>query len=220
MLAAAKARAEEAKARALANETILQQRAQQQQLSAQTSAAQRPATAASASGAAGGLSQLELIRQRKEALQAKLSKVIPAASAAAQTAASSSGSRPVGGTAAASGQRTTTAKGGLGMDMAPMISRDAEGNLIINSVTAGKPVKAPSFATAKVISLSQKILPFFYMRVVSSVCVAKFANLLFHLILHCDFSRLIDQPEARTKEGVEDPERARRLHQSREEPLL
>lgn len=59
----------------------------------------------------------------------------------------------MGGTAAASGQRTTTVKGGLGMDMAPMISRDAEGNLIINSVTAGKSVKTPSFATAKVLTL-------------------------------------------------------------------
>ncbi|KAH7032205.1 pre-mRNA processing factor 3-domain-containing protein [Linnemannia elongata] len=157
MIAAAKAKAEEAKARALANAAILQQRAQQQQQ--QQQAAQPPPTAASVSGgagaAAGGLSQLELIRQRKEALQAKLSRVIPAASAG-PTAASSSGSRPagagvgMGGTAAASGQRTTTVKGGLGMDMAPMISRDAEGNLIINSVTAGKSVKTPSFATAKV----------------------------------------------------------------------
>ncbi|KAF9312922.1 hypothetical protein BGZ91_006409 [Linnemannia elongata] len=155
MIAAAKAKAEEAKARALANAAILQQRAQQQQ---QQQAAQPPPTAASVSGgagaAAGGLSQLELIRQRKEALQAKLSRVIPAASAG-PTAASSSGSRPAGagvgmGGTAASGQRTTTVKGGLGMDMAPMISRDAEGNLIINSVTAGKSVKTPSFATAKV----------------------------------------------------------------------
>lgn len=159
MIAAAKAKAEEAKARALANAAILQQRAQQQQQ--QQQAAQPPPTAASVSGGAGaatgGLSQLELIRQRKEALQAKLSRVIPAASG--PTAASSSGSRPagagvgMGGTAAASGQRTTTVKGGLGMDMAPMISRDAEGNLIINSVTAGKSVKTPSFATAKVLTL-------------------------------------------------------------------
>lgn len=156
-MAAAKAKAEEAKARALANAAILQQRAQQQQ---QQQAAQPSTTAASASrgaAAGGGLSQLELIRQRKEALQAKLNRVIPAASAG-PTAASSSGSRPAGvgvagATAAASGQRTTTVKGGLGMDMAPMISRDAEGNLIINSVTAGKPVKTPSFATAKVPTL-------------------------------------------------------------------
>ncbi|KAF9154826.1 hypothetical protein BG015_011848 [Linnemannia schmuckeri] len=141
MMAAAKAKAEEAKARALANAAILQQRAQQQQPA-------QPPTAASTSG---GLSQLEIIRQRKEALQAKLSKVIPAASSAAAGPTAASSSRPAGGatTAAASGQRTT-AKGGLGMDMAPMISRDAEGNLIINSVTAGNHVKAPSFATAKI----------------------------------------------------------------------
>ncbi|KAF8943536.1 hypothetical protein BGZ47_005354 [Haplosporangium gracile] len=146
MMAAAKAKAEEAKARALANAAILQQRAQQQQ------AAQPPAAASTSRGAAaGGLSQLEIIRQRKEALQAKLSKVIPAASSAAAGPTAASSTWPAGGatTAAASGQRTTT-KGGLGMDMAPMTSRDADGNLIINSVAAGNRVKAPSFATAKI----------------------------------------------------------------------
>ncbi|KAF9132093.1 hypothetical protein BGW39_000812 [Mortierella sp. 14UC] len=150
MMAAAKAKAEEAKARALANAAILQQRAttQQQQQQQQQQSASQPSTAPSSGGAAaGGLSQLELIRQRKEALQAKLSKVLPST----PTAASASGSRgaPAPPASAAAGS-SGGARGGLGMDMMPMISRDADGNLIINSVTSGKAVKAPSFATAKV----------------------------------------------------------------------
>jgi hypothetical protein len=141
MMAAAKAKAEEAKARALANAAILQQRAATQQQQ-QQSAPQAPAS--------GGLSQLELIRQRKEALQAKLSKVLPSTPTAASVSGSRGAAMPTTTAAQGSGVMETRAKGGLGMDMMPMISRDAEGNLIINSVTSGKAVKTPSFATAKV----------------------------------------------------------------------
>ncbi|KAG0239538.1 pre-mRNA processing factor 3-domain-containing protein [Mortierella sp. GBAus27b] len=42
------------------------------------------------------------------------------------------------------------ARGGLGVDLSSMISRDEHGNLVINAVTSGKTVKAPSFATAKI----------------------------------------------------------------------
>ncbi|KAF9100919.1 hypothetical protein BGX29_006129 [Mortierella sp. GBA35] len=148
-MAAAKAKAEEAKARALANAAILEQRQQQQQQAQQGQQQTTPAAAA-----AGGLSQLELIRQRSEAIKARLNKAIPAAGSAAgatQTAASTSGSQRQAATAvAASAATDPRAKGGLAVDMKSMISYDAEGNLIINSITSGKPAKAPSFATAKI----------------------------------------------------------------------
>ncbi|KAG0273493.1 hypothetical protein BGZ95_010692 [Linnemannia exigua] len=154
MMAAAKAKAEEAKARALANAAILQQRAAQQQQQQQQQVTPPPPLTAGGAGA-GGLSQLELIRQKKEALQARLSKALPTTPTTASASGSRGGAATVAASAGVGAGRTAAgsdprAKGGLGMDMSPMISRDADGNLIINSVTAGKPVKAPSFATAKV----------------------------------------------------------------------
>ncbi|KAF9922883.1 hypothetical protein FBU30_006980 [Linnemannia zychae] len=151
MMAAAKAKAEEAKARALANAAIIQQRNQQQQQQQKQQAQPATATAGAASApATGGLSQLELIRQRKEALLAKYNKVMPSTPTAApasglRSVASATTTTPTAATAVASSQRES--RGGMGMDM---ISRDAEGNLIIKSVTAGKPLHTPSFATAKI----------------------------------------------------------------------
>jgi len=149
MMAAAKAKAEEAKARALANAAIIEQRQRQAQQQQQQQQVQQLASAGTtrAAGGAGALSQLELIRQKKEALQAKLSKALPVSATAATPA---SGSRSGIAAPPAVAVSDPKARGGLGVDMSSMISRDAEGNLIINSVTSGKPVKAPSFATAKV----------------------------------------------------------------------
>ncbi|KAF9945978.1 hypothetical protein BGZ72_000797, partial [Mortierella alpina] len=95
--------------------------------------------------AGAALSPADIIRQRAEAVKARLQNLNAARpTAAASTAPSASVA------AASTTPADPRARGGLGVDLSAMISRDEAGNLIINSVTTGKNVKAPSFATAKV----------------------------------------------------------------------
>ncbi|CAO3571989.1 unnamed protein product [Mortierella alpina] len=107
-------------------------------LKAQRQAAQATPVAGAA------LTPAEVIRQRAEAVKARLQNL----NASRPTAASTSA--PSASVAASTAPVDPRARGGLGVDLSSMISRDEAGNLIINAVTTGKNVKAPSFATAKV----------------------------------------------------------------------
>lgn len=148
MVAAAKA-----KAQATAQALMAQQ---QQQQGAPPSAAPAQAPASVPAGAPGtaGLSSAEMIRQRAEAVKARLQSLSASKAASAATGATGA----TGTTSAPASTLASTpapavdprARGGLGVDLSSMISRDEHGNLVINAVTSGKTVKAPSFATAKV----------------------------------------------------------------------
>ncbi|KAG0329398.1 hypothetical protein BGZ99_002109 [Dissophora globulifera] len=128
MVAAAKAKAQ---ATALALHAAKRQQQQQPQQ-------QGPGT-----GAPGVATTAEQIRQRAEAARAKLQSLSASRAAATTSATAASGSL----SAATADPR---ARGGLGVDLSSMISRDEAGNLIINAVTSGKAAKTPSFATAKI----------------------------------------------------------------------
>ncbi|KAG0300606.1 hypothetical protein BGZ98_009046 [Dissophora globulifera] len=128
MVAAAKAKAQ---ATALALHAAKRQQQQQPQQ-------QGPGT-----GAPAVATTAEQIRQRAEAARAKLQSLSASRAAATTSAAAASGSL----SAATTDPR---ARGGLGVDLSSMISRDEAGNLIINAVTSGKAAKTPSFATAKI----------------------------------------------------------------------
>ncbi|KAF9187420.1 hypothetical protein BGZ51_006252 [Haplosporangium sp. Z 767] len=117
-----------AAAKAKAQATALALRAQQQQ--------------GAGAGTNAALSPAEAIRQRAEAVKARLQSMN---AAKATTAAA-----PIATPAPAPAPVDPRARGGLNVDLSSMISRDEAGNLIINAVTTGKTVKAPSFATAKI----------------------------------------------------------------------
>ncbi|KAI7827048.1 pre-mRNA processing factor 3-domain-containing protein [Gamsiella multidivaricata] len=121
-------------------EADLALRARQQQQGQQSHVQTTTAAAATTAAKPAGLSAAELIRQRIDALKPKLQSL----NAAKATAPVSAAPAP------APVQVDPRARGGLGVDLSSMISRDEAGNLIINAVTSGKTVKAPSFATAKI----------------------------------------------------------------------
>ncbi|KAF8934498.1 U4/U6 small nuclear ribonucleoprotein Prp3 [Dissophora ornata] len=131
-----------AKAKAQATAQALHAARQQQAAGAGAGAPSGPPGVAST----GGALTAEQIRQRAEALKAKFQRVSAAKAATLSTAAAAAQ-----GTAATGAVPVDPrARGGLGVDLSSMISRDEAGNLIINAVTSGKSVKAPSFATAKI----------------------------------------------------------------------
>ncbi|KAF9361367.1 hypothetical protein BGX26_003879 [Mortierella sp. AD094] len=146
MLAAAKARAQAA---ALALRAKQQGQVQQPQTAAGTAVGTAAGTGA---GTGAGLSATDLVRQRAEAAKARLQSLKASSATASATvttpAAASSSSAQI--QAQAPAPVDPRARGGLGVDLTSMISRDEHGNLIINAVTSGKTVKAPSFATAKI----------------------------------------------------------------------
>ncbi|KAF8933629.1 hypothetical protein BGZ52_007154 [Haplosporangium bisporale] len=114
---------------------------------AQAMAAARAAAAsgstpiAGASMPAAGVPNMDAIRQRAEALKARMASLskVPAAGSTAPVPRAA----PVPTAPAPADPR---ARGGLGVDVSSMISRDEAGNLIITAPT-GK--GAPAFATAK-----------------------------------------------------------------------
>ncbi|KAF9375865.1 hypothetical protein CPB97_011190 [Podila verticillata] len=115
---------------------------------AQAMAAARAAAASGSTPTAGapmpaaGVPNMDAIRQRAEALKARMASLskLPAAGSTAPVPRAA----PVPTAPAPADPR---ARGGLGVDVSSMISRDEAGNLIITAPT-GK--GAPAFATAKV----------------------------------------------------------------------
>ncbi|KAF9210661.1 hypothetical protein CPC16_010599 [Podila verticillata] len=115
---------------------------------AQAMAAARAAAASGSTPIAGapmpaaGVPNMDAIRQRAEALKARMASLskVPAAGSTAPVPRAA----PVPTAPAPADPR---ARGGLGVDVSSMISRDEAGNLIITAPT-GK--GAPAFATAKV----------------------------------------------------------------------
>ncbi|KAF9435996.1 hypothetical protein BGZ76_005081 [Entomortierella beljakovae] len=159
-----------AAARAQARAAALALQAKKQELQAQSSRAAGSgsgsstptgAAGASAGGASGrtALSARELLKRAQDArARAKTGGSTPAAPATPAVSALPRAT-PTPSIAQRHGQTSVPApapapadpraRGGLGVDLSSMISRDEHGNLIINAVQSGKS-KAPSFATAKI----------------------------------------------------------------------
>ncbi|KAF9999793.1 hypothetical protein BGZ65_004898 [Modicella reniformis] len=144
-------------AKAKAHATAQALRAQQQHQQPPAGASTTAGTVATGTGAAGaaGTTELsaELVRQRAEAVRARFQS-LTASKSATSTVPVTASSTPVPVPAAPAAPAAPTvdprARGGLGVDLSSMISRDEHGNLVINAVTSGNTVRAPSFATAKI----------------------------------------------------------------------
>lgn len=115
---------EQARAIALAKAQMLQKQYQAASASATTGTAAPPS--------------MDDIARRKAAIAARM---------AALTASKAAPSLPVAAAPAPVDARARAAQ------MGSMVSTDAAGNLIINSIASGKKVQAPSFATVKVSSI-------------------------------------------------------------------
>ncbi|KAI1316014.1 hypothetical protein EDD11_010539 [Mortierella claussenii] len=141
----------QAVARAKAAAAALRAQQEQQQAQQQGGQGSQMVQPPPPAGSGTPLSAAELVRQRAEALKARVQKTLNATQRAAPTAVPRTAvAIPAGTPATTQAPLDSRARGGLGVDLSSMISRDEAGNLIINAVTSGKAMKAPSFATAKI----------------------------------------------------------------------
>ncbi|KAF9585443.1 hypothetical protein BGW38_002382 [Lunasporangiospora selenospora] len=149
----------QAKARAQAVAQQLQQQ-QQQQSPAAAPPAPGLATTTGNSAAIGRTPTAVELRQRAEALKAKLQGLnaaklggiagVGSSSLSQKTAPSTITSAGIPSALGRAGVADSRGKGGLAIDVSSMLSRDEAGNLIINAVKAGNTTKVDTFATVKV----------------------------------------------------------------------